>query len=59
MTQQLEQRLLTRVKESGARCTCGWDNGNHAPECDLDRAYWRAKDQAEDELTEADEGGEG
>ena len=38
------------VRDSALVCTCGRGNGDHAPECELERAWWDAVDQATDEF---------
>lgn len=57
---ELHRRALNKMKACDAAdcaaravpCTCAWDNGDHASECDTQRAWDRAYDQRLDELEE-------
>lgn len=42
-------RIMALVRQSGARCTCGWDNGNHEDRCDLNAAWLDAEAEVDDE----------
>lgn len=42
-------RIMALVRQSGARCTCGWDNGDHEPRCDLNAAWDQAEAEVDDE----------
>ena len=49
----IQRRAKRFVKESGARCTCYWNNGDHSDCCDLTAAWDNALAAAEDEEYDA------
>lgn len=50
---EARNRLVRRAKVIfqgyRARCTCGWNNSDHAPECPVEGAWLDAMDEAREE----------
>ncbi len=42
------KRAAALMAERGVRCDCGWDTGDHAPECAVEAAWDRAMGQVEE-----------
>ncbi len=52
--QQDSDRARELMREWQVRCSCGWNTGDHAPECDIESAWERAMAWAADERAEAE-----
>lgn len=53
-----EKRAAELMREWGVTCDCGWDTGDHAPECAVEVQWANAMDTARDEAYAALEGEE-
>lgn len=57
---EISRRIMKKIKQmSGVECTCGWPaegHSTHAQDCEVERAWDRAKFLVKDEMRRETEG---